>query len=106
MCIHAGDQTVVPTDLVNRTRGLLAKSTGWFHYTPGVSASPACRIPPNEPSAPCGRVPNVLVADLLEKTSRIIGVAEEAADMRRRMRATALEMDAAWGSSGQTQGGA
>jgi len=48
----------------------------------------------------------VLVADLLEKTSRIIGVAEEAADMRRRMRATALEMDAAWGSSGQTQGGA
>ena len=50
-----------------------------------------------------GRVPNVPVADLLETTSGIIGVAEDAADMRRRMGAAALEMDAALGSSGQTQ---
>ena len=50
-----------------------------------------------------GRVPNGPAADLLEKTSEIIGAAEDAADMRRRMGAAALEMDAASGSSGQTQ---
>jgi len=50
-----------------------------------------------------GRAPNVPLADLLEKTSAIIGAAEDAADMRRRMGAAALEMDAASGSSGQTQ---
>jgi NTE family protein len=41
--------------------------------------------------------------DLLEKTSEIIAAAEDAADMRRRMGAAALEMDAASGSSGHTQ---
>ena len=50
-----------------------------------------------------GRVPNVPMADLLEKTSEIIAAAEDAADMRRRMGAAALEMNAAAGSSGQTQ---
>ena len=50
-----------------------------------------------------GRVPDVPVADLLEKTSGIIGAAEDAADMRRRMGAAALEMDAAPDNSGQTQ---
>jgi NTE family protein len=50
-----------------------------------------------------GRAPNVPVADHMEKTSEIIGAAEDAADMRRRMGAAALETDAASGSSGQTQ---
>ena len=50
-----------------------------------------------------GRVPNRPAADHMEKTSGIIGAAEDAADMRRRMGAAALEMDAASGSSGQTQ---
>jgi len=50
-----------------------------------------------------GRAPNLPAADLLEKTSEIIRVAEDAADMRRRMGAAALEMDAVSGSSGQTQ---
>jgi NTE family protein len=50
-----------------------------------------------------GRVPNVPVADLLERTSRIIGAAEDAADMRRKMGAAALETDAAPGSPGQAQ---
>ena len=50
-----------------------------------------------------GRVPNVPVANHMEMTSAIIGAAEDAADMRRRMGAAALEMDAASGSSGQTQ---
>jgi NTE family protein len=50
-----------------------------------------------------GRVPNVPVADHLERTSGIIGAAEDAADMRRRMGAAALEMGAASDSSGQAQ---
>jgi NTE family protein len=50
-----------------------------------------------------GRVPNVPAANHMEITSGIIGAAEDAADMRRRMGAAALEMDAASGSSGQTQ---
>ena len=50
-----------------------------------------------------GRAPNRPAADHMEKTSEIIGAAEDAADMRRRMGAAALETDAASGSSGQTQ---
>jgi NTE family protein len=50
-----------------------------------------------------GRAPDVPVADLLERTSKIIGAAEDAADMRRRMGAAALETDAAPGGSAQTQ---
>jgi NTE family protein len=50
-----------------------------------------------------GRVLNRPVADHMERTSAIIGAAEDAADMRRRMGAAALEIDAASGGSGQTQ---
>jgi NTE family protein len=42
-------------------------------------------------------------ADHMERTSRIIAAAEDAADMRRRMGAAALEMDAASDGSGQTR---
>ena len=48
-----------------------------------------------------GRVPSGPVADHLERMSRIIAAAEDAADMRRRMGAAALEMDAASDGSGQ-----
>src|ERR1700684_3971322 len=50
-----------------------------------------------------GRVPIGPVADHMRRTSRIIAAAEDAADMRRRMGAAALEMDAGSDSSGQTQ---
>ena len=50
-----------------------------------------------------GRAPNRPAADHMEKTSEIIGAAEDAADMRRRMGAAALEMDTASDGSGQTQ---
>jgi NTE family protein len=50
-----------------------------------------------------GRVPNRPVADHMERTSGIISAAEDAADMRRRMGAAALEMDAASDGSGQAQ---
>jgi NTE family protein len=49
-----------------------------------------------------GRAPIRPVADHLERTSRIIASAEDMADMRRRMGAAALEMDAA--SDGSWQG--
>ncbi len=61
---------------------------------------------PQPPSGPAGsgraRGPVGPVADHLEGTSRIIAAAEDAADMRRRMGAAALEMDASDGS-GQTR---
>jgi NTE family protein len=50
-----------------------------------------------------GRVPIGPTADHMEKTSGIIGAAEDAADMRRRMGAAALEVDAASDGSGQTR---
>jgi NTE family protein len=50
-----------------------------------------------------GRVPIGPVANHMERTSRIIAAAEDAADMRRRMGAAALDMDAASDGSGQTR---
>jgi NTE family protein len=48
-----------------------------------------------------GRVPIEPVADQMRRTSEIIAAAEDAADMRRRLGAAALEMDAASDGSGQ-----
>ena len=50
-----------------------------------------------------GRVPIGAVADQLRRTSEIIAAAEDAADMRRRLGAAALEMDAASDGSGPTR---
>jgi NTE family protein len=50
-----------------------------------------------------GRVPIGPVADHMERTNRIFGAAEDAADLRRRMGAAALEMDAESDGSGQTR---
>ncbi len=50
-----------------------------------------------------GRAPIRPVADHLERISEIIAAAEDAADMRRRMGAAALEMDAASDGSWQAQ---
>jgi NTE family protein len=50
-----------------------------------------------------GRVRIRPAADHMERTSRIIAAAEDAADMRRRLGAAALEMDAASDGSGQTR---
>src|ERR1022692_1624797 len=66
-----------------------------------LSAAPRLRTGPVGSDG--GRVPNRPAADHMERTSGIIGAAEDAADMRRRMGAAALEMDAASDGSGQTQ---
>jgi NTE family protein len=50
-----------------------------------------------------GRAPSAPVGDLLAKTNAIFAAATDAADMRRRMGAAALEMDAEPGGSGQAQ---
>ena len=50
-----------------------------------------------------GRVPIRPVADHMERTSKIIAAAADAADMRRRMGASALDLDAASDGSGQTR---
>ena len=66
-----------------------------------LSAAPQRRTGPVGSDG--GRVPNRPAADHMERTSGIIAAAEDAADMRRRMGAAALEMDAASDGSGQTR---
>jgi NTE family protein len=66
-----------------------------------LAAAPQQRTGPVKPDG--GRVPSGPVADHMERTSRIIAAAEDAADMRRRMGAAALDMDAASDGSGQTR---
>ena len=56
---------------------------------------------PGRPSV--GRAPIGPVVDHMERTNRIIAAARDAADMRRRMGAAALEMDAASDGSGQAR---
>jgi NTE family protein len=63
-----------------------------------LSASPQQRAHPV--GSDVGRAPLGPVADHMERTSRIIASAEDAADMRRKMGAAALEMDAASDGSG------
>ncbi|MET4590844.1 patatin-like phospholipase family protein [Arthrobacter sp. 754] len=65
-----------------------------------LSAAP----PPRTTPAGSGREPvRIPPPDHMERTSRIIAAAEDAADMRRRMGAAALELDAASDGSWQTR---
>jgi NTE family protein len=64
-----------------------------------ITTAPRQRTDPVRSSS--GRAPIGPVADHMERTSRIIADAEDAADMRRKMGAAALEMDAGSDGSGQ-----
>jgi NTE family protein len=66
-----------------------------------LTAAPQQRADPARSGG--GRAPIGPVADHMERTSRIIAAGQDAADMRRRMGAAALEADAASDGSGQTQ---
>jgi len=66
-----------------------------------LSAAPQQRTGPVGSDG--GRVPIGPVADHMRRTSEIIAAAEDPADMRRRLGAAALEMDAASDGSGQTR---
>jgi NTE family protein len=66
-----------------------------------LSAAPQQRTGPVGSDG--GRAPIGPAADHMRRTSEIIAAAEDAADMRRRLGAAALEMDAASDGSGQTR---
>jgi NTE family protein len=66
-----------------------------------LAAAPQQRTGPVKPDG--GRVPIGPAADHMERTSAIIAAAEDAADMRRRLGAAALETDAASDGSGQAR---
>jgi NTE family protein len=93
------------------TIGTSAGSTAAAQITSGVQPTElladilaAAPQPPTGPVRPDrGRASVGPVANIMEITSRIIGAAEDAADMRRRMGAAALEMDAASDGSRQTR---
>ncbi len=90
--------------------GTSAGSTAAVQVT---SASPAelladiLSAAPRQRSGPAGsdggRVPLGPAPDHMRRTSEIIAAAEDAADMRRRLGAAALELDAASDGSGQTR---
>ena len=89
--------------------GTSAGSTAAAQIT---SASPAQLLAgllsaaPQQRTGPAGAGGRVLMgpaADHMRRTSEIIAAAEDAADMRRRLGAAALEMDAASDGSGQAQ---
>jgi NTE family protein len=63
-----------------------------------LTAAPQQRTDPVRSDG--GRLPLGPVNDHMERTSRVIAAAEDAADMRRRMGAAALELDAASDGSG------
>jgi NTE family protein len=94
------------------TIGTSAGSTAAAQITSGVQPTElladilaAAPQPPSHPPVRSdrGRAPLGPAASIMEITSRIIGAAEDAADMRRRMGAAALEMDAASDVSRQTR---
>jgi NTE family protein len=90
--------------------GTSAGSTAAAQITSATPAELLARIlaaVPQPGSGPVGsdggRVPIGPAPDHMERTGGIIAAAEDAADMRRRMGAAALEMDAASDGSGQTR---
>jgi NTE family protein len=79
----------------------LAGATPTELFAAILAAAPQQRTGPVESDR--GRVPIRPVADHMERISTIIAAASDAADMRRRMGAAALDMDAASDGSWQTQ---
>jgi NTE family protein len=75
--------------------------------TPTELLAAILAAPPQQRTGPVGsdggRVPIRPAADHMERTSKIIAAAEDAADMRRRMGAAALDLDAASDGSGQAR---
>src|SRR3954451_4035214 len=93
------------------TIGTSAGSTAAAQITSGIQPTElladilaAAPPPPTGPGGSDRRRARIGAAsDVMEKTGAIIAAAEDAADMRRRMGAAALELDAAAESSAQTR---
>jgi NTE family protein len=98
--VAAADLTV-GTSAGSTAAAQIAGATPTELYAAILAASPQPRIGPVGPDR--GHVPARPVAGHLERTSRIIASAEDAADMRRRMGAAALDLDAASDGSAQAR---
>jgi NTE family protein len=93
------------------TIGTSAGSTAAAQITSGIQPTELLAdilaVAPQPPTGPLGsdrgRAPIGPASDHMERTSAVIGAAEDAADMRRRMGAAALETDVASHSSAQTE---
>src|SRR5258708_30728247 len=93
------------------TIGTSAGSTAAAQITSGIPPTElladilaAASRPPTGPvGSDHGRAPLGPASDHMDRTSAVIGAAEDAADMRRRMGAAALETDTASHSSAQAQ---
>jgi NTE family protein len=93
------------------TIGTSAGSTAAAQITSGIQPTElladilaaASRSPAGPVGSDRGRAPIGPASDHMERTNAVIGAAEDAADMRRRMGTAALETDAASHSSVQTQ---
>jgi NTE family protein len=95
---------VTEADLVIGTSAGSTAAAQLAGATPAELLAAILAAAPQQRTGPGGgRVPIRPTADHLERTGRIIAAAEDAADMRRRMGAAALDMDAASEGSGQTR---
>jgi NTE family protein len=106
--LSAAGLDVTEADLIIGTSAGSTAAAQVSSATPPAELLSSIRAGAHRPGAGPGGsdrrpVPNGPPSDLLEKTSAIIAAAEDPADMRRRLGAAALEMDAVSGSAGQTQ---
>lgn len=105
--LHAG-LDVTEADLITGTSAGSTVAAQITSATPPAQLfarilAEASHLPTGQAPSDSGRVPNRPAANHMEITSKIIGTAKDAADMRRKLGAAALEMDAASDDSGQTQ---
>jgi NTE family protein len=98
---------VTEADLVIGTSAGSTAAAQIAGATPTELLAAILAAPPRQRTGPVGsdggRVPIRPAADHMERTSKIIAAAADAADMRRRMGASALDLDAASDGSGQTR---
>jgi NTE family protein len=98
---------VTEADLIVGTSAGSTAAAQITSATPAELLAAILTAAPQQRTAPVlsdgGRAPVGSMANLLEESNAIIGAAEDAADMRRRMGAAALETDAASDGSGQTR---
>jgi NTE family protein len=91
----------IGTSAGSTTAAQIAAATPTELFAAILAAAPQQRTGPVVSDR--GRAPIRAAADNMERTSKIIASAEDAADMRRRMGAAALDMDASSDDSRQTQ---
>jgi NTE family protein len=98
---------VTEADLIIGTSAGSTAAAQIASATPTELLADILAAPPQQRTGPVGsaggRGPVRPAADHMERTSRIIAAAEDPADMRRRLGASALELDAASDGSGQTR---